>query len=76
MTDLPAQVRAAIQAVLDAHGDGYQLAQFIICMGLERVVDGDIEGTSWIWTPPNQPDWMTGGLLDAALEIREWSRDD
>lgn len=76
MTDLAAQVRAAVQNILDAAGDGYQVTQMVICMGLERVVDGDIESTSWFWTPPGQPDWMTAGLIEAALEIREWSRED
>lgn len=76
MTDLAAQVRAAVQALLDSHGDGYQLAQVVICMGLERVTADGVESIPWFWTPPDQPDWMTAGLIDAALEIREWSRDD
>lgn len=77
MSDLADHVRAAVQNILDAAGDGYQVAQMVICMGLERVTaDGDIEATSWFWTPPSQPDWMTAGLIEAALEIREWSRED
>lgn len=78
MSDPAARVRAAIQAVLDAHPDGFQLAQFVIAMGLERVTpDGDIEAIPWVWAPPSQPDWMTGGLLEAALDLRaEWAIDD
>lgn len=76
MSDLAAQVRAAVQAVLDAAGDGYQVAQFVVCMGLEKLTPDGVESTSWFWTPPGQPDWMTAGLIDAALEIREWSRED
>lgn len=69
--DLAAQVRAAVQAVLDAHGDGWHIAQYVISMGLERVnQSGDLEATSWVWAPPHQPDWMTDGLLEAATELR------
>lgn len=71
MTDLAAQVRAAVQAVLDAHGDGWHIAQYVICMGLERVAsDGTLDCSAWVWTPPGQADWMTDGLLEAASDIR------
>lgn len=40
-------------------------------MGLERVtVDGGMESTPWVWTPPFQPDWMTDGLLEATTDLR------
>jgi hypothetical protein len=69
--DMAAAVRAAVQAVLDAHGDGWHVAQFVISMGLERVsADGELESSAWVWTPPNQADWMTDGLLEAASDIR------
>ncbi len=69
--DLAAAVRAAIQVVLDAAGDGWHVAQFVISMGLERVTtDGDLEATSWLWAPPHQAEWMTDGLLDSAREMR------
>ena len=48
-----AQIRVAIQALLDSLGDGWGLAQHVIIMGIERVVDGEIEATSWYWTPPS-----------------------
>lgn len=32
-------------------------------MGLERVAGGDIESASWVYTAPNQPGWVTSGLL-------------
>lgn len=71
MTDLAANIRAAVQAILDQAGDGFQVAQFVISMGLERVnSDGKLEATSWLWAPPEQAEWMTDGLLEAATELR------
>lgn len=75
MTDITAQVRAAIQALLDAHGDGWSLAQVVVCMGLERVSADGVESIPWMWTPPDQPDWMTGGLLESAMELRDYCDD-
>lgn len=63
-------IRQAIQTMLDQLGDGWQVAQHVIAMSLERVSpDGTIETTAWYWSPPGQPDWMTTGLLDAAVEL-------
>lgn len=72
MTDeLAAAIRRAVQAVLDADGDGYHVAQFVVCMGIERVTgDGELESAPWIWAPPGQPEWMTDGLLESAQLIR------
>ena len=65
-------IRKAIQQMLDAHGDGgWQCAQFVIVMGLERVTsEGRIESTPWIFTPRDQPEWMTDGLLEAGTNLR------
>lgn len=70
--DLASAVRAAVQAVLDAAPDrGWQVAQFVICMGLERVnSSGELDSTPWLWAPPSQPDWMTDGLIDSAYSLR------
>lgn len=70
--DLAAAVRASVQAILDASDDpGWQVAQFVICMGLERVTaDGDLESSAWLWAPPRQADWMTDGLLESATDLR------
>lgn len=70
MTDHAAAIRAAIQAMLDAEGDGWQCAQFVIAMGLERVNDGEIESSPWLWKPRGQPEWQTDGLLEAAVAMR------
>lgn len=68
-------VRAAVQALLDAIGDGWCVAQLVLCMGLERVNSstGDIESTPWIWAPKSQAEWMTDGLIETALNMRALS---
>lgn len=77
MTDPAAAVRAAIQALLDTEGDGFHVAQFVVCMGLERVTSyGALESTPWLWAPPGQPEWMTDGLLDSAALLRAEIDDD
>lgn len=75
--DLAAAVRAAVQAVLDAAGDGYHAAQFVICMGLERInSSGELETAPWLWAPPSQPDWMTAGLLESAWALHQAADED
>mgnify|MGYP000122439858 CR=1 FL=1 len=69
-------IREAIQSLLDDLGDGWTLTQLVLVMGLERVHDGRIESTAWYWTPPGQAEWMTTGLFDSAIEIRENSDTD
>jgi hypothetical protein len=64
-------IREAIQKMLDAHPDGWSVAQHVVCMALERVVDGRIESIAWHWTPPDQPDWMTDALIERAIRARD-----
>jgi hypothetical protein len=64
-------IRDAIQALLDAEGDGWTLAQHVIVSGLERIENGRIVTTYWCWTPPGQADWMTTGLLEEVVASRE-----
>ncbi|AXH46876.1 hypothetical protein I5G67_gp038 [Mycobacterium phage Aminay] len=64
-------IRAAIEAMLDESGDGYQLGQLVIVMSLEHInADGQIETVPWLWAPPDQAEWMTDGLLSTALDLR------
>ena len=66
------QIRDAIQAVLDAEGDGWVVGPFVVALGLEKVAEGgQVESTAWVWAPADQPDWVTDGLLRAAVELRE-----
>ena len=65
-------VRAAIQALFDADGEGWQVGQWVTVVGLERLRDGGgVEATSWWVSPPQQAEWMTDGLLESAKELRE-----
>ena len=43
-------IRAAVQAVLDAHGDGWSLAQHVVIMALERHC-----ADAGLWPPPSGP---------------------
>jgi hypothetical protein len=65
------RLRNAIQRVLNEEGDGWIVGQFVVALGLEKMVDGAIESTAWVWAPADQPDWVTDGLLRAASELRE-----
>ncbi len=72
MTTPVDRLRAAIQRLLNAEGDGYILDQFVLALGLQRMnSEGVIESTAWVWAPAEQPDWITDGLLRAASELRE-----
>jgi hypothetical protein len=65
-------VRAAIQALFDADGEGWQVGQWVAVVGIERMRDdGGVEATSWYFTEPGQAEWMTAGLLESAKELRE-----
>lgn len=65
-------VRHYIQQMLNNAGDGWHLAQYVLCMGLERVdSDGNLQCTAWVWAPNSQADWMTDGLLTAAMDLRQ-----
>lgn len=67
-------LRHNIQRMLDLAGDGWHLAQYVLCMGLERVTpDGELECTAWVWAPPNQAEWMSDGLLQACTDLRQTS---
>lgn len=78
MSDIAAELRAVIQRrLLDPDAEGWSLAQFVISMGLERVrTDGTLETTSWYWAPSGQADWMTTGLLEAAVEMHAAAEED
>lgn len=64
------EIRAAIQAALDACGDGWSLQHFAIPMIIERVTaDGEIQSEPWLLAPADQPEWVTRAC------IREWAND-
>lgn len=63
-------MRAAVQKLLDAAGDGYTAGELVIVVGCERMNGEEIEQTCWVWSPPEQADWKTDGLLRAGWELR------
>ena len=64
------RVREAIQELLNQLGDGWTVTQYVISMGLERMgSDSRVEATSWYYTPLEQADWQTLGLLRQAAEM-------
>lgn len=68
MTD---PLRAAIQQLLDDHGDGWAVADYIVVMGLERVgSDGELETMPWWTAPHSQASWVTDGLIVALDDMR------
>lgn len=71
MTSTADRLRAAVQAVLDEDPDGWVVGHFVLAMGLEKIhAGGWVESTAWYYTPPGQAEWMTDGLLEAAVEMR------
>ena len=70
-------VRAAIQAMLDDEGSGWQLSQsLVVIVGLERLSENGFESVPWQFQPEDQPSWVTAGLLDAADELRHFCVED
>lgn len=63
------KLRAALQSLLDAHGDHWQLAEHVVVMALERVGPDGIESVVWYWTPAEQAWWKNAGLLEAAARM-------
>jgi len=67
------RVRAALQAVLDEEGSGWQLAgPLAVIVGLERMNADVVEATAWMFVPDEQAQWITSGLLVAATEQRHY----
>lgn len=60
-------IRAAIQAVLDACGDGYSVTEYVVGMWIERPVDGELECIPWLLAPPHQSPCRT-----QAVKSQSW----
>ena len=66
-----ANLRVAIQYLLDCEGDGFQLAHFVVAVGLQKMDStAALTSTSWLAVPSEQPDYITQGLLDSAEGMR------
>ena len=67
------KVRAALQEVLDAEGDGYYVAHWVAVLGIERVdgVAAGIRSSAWVAVPLHQADYITDGLLMTGCQLRD-----
>lgn len=63
-------IREGVQQFLDEHSDGWSVAHYVLAVGLERVVDGEIETAAWMYADPSQPTYVTEGLLLKAEELQ------
>jgi hypothetical protein len=61
-------IREGIQKVLDIHGDGWTVAHYVCCIGLERLTNGEVRTASWQYAPPDQPHYVIPGLLEDAAD--------
>jgi hypothetical protein len=65
-------IRTAIQKLMERDGEGWQVQDFVVALGLQRLnADGHLESTPWVWAPTDQPEWHTDGLLRAAIDMRD-----
>lgn len=70
-------VREGIQQVCDNEGSGWQVNHYVIAAGLERMgVDGFVETAVWAVAQNGQPEYVTDGLLSAAISVRMETADD
>lgn len=66
------KLRQVLQEILDADSEGWLLDHFVIVLGLQRITaSGEVEHTAWVTGPRDQADYVTDGLLSAAVEMRE-----
>ena len=73
----PDEVRAVLQRLINEDNEGWTVGQIVVVMALERInADGTVDSTPWYWAPANQADWMTGGLLEAAHDLRACAESD
>lgn len=64
-------IRDGIQRHLDACGDGWTVRDYIVCVGIERILsDGGIETSDYWIAPDDQPEYATDGLLRATWDAR------
>ena len=67
------RLRAALQELLDVENDeGWLLDHYVVVMGVQKIdSDGKVTSASWMTAPEDQADYITAGLLDAAVGMEE-----
>ena len=64
-------LRSALQYLLDCEGDGWQLQHYVIVVGLEQMDSvGTLRHTAWVISQPEQPEYVSDGLLSCAEDMR------
>lgn len=70
-------IRDGIQEFLDLYSeDGWSCAHYVVRVGLERIIDGDMQTRSWQYQPPDQAGYITEGLLGAVDDDAYVDQDD
>lgn len=65
------RLRQDLQYLLDCEGDGWQLAHYVVVLGIQKLSDdGHIQNASWIAVPIDQADYITDGLIESAEIMR------
>lgn len=70
-------IRDALQQHLDECGDGWSVRDYVVSLGLERVLaDGGIETATYWIAPREQAEYVTDGLFRSAWDDRVNSQPD
>ena len=65
------RLRQCLQYLLDCEGDGWQLAHYVVVIGMQKIgADGQISNAAWMASPLDQPDYVTDGLISSAEDMR------
>lgn len=66
-----AHLRVALQYLLDTvDGEGWVLSDYVVVVGLRRMNGMVVESSAWPISHPEQPDYVTDGLIAAAEDMR------
>lgn len=70
-------LRSALQVLLDAEGDGWHVAHYIVVLGIERFSSetGRVENGVWTAAPVDQSEYIATGLLETAQMYRTITAD-
>lgn len=66
------RLRRIIQKALDDAGDGWSVAEWVVCMYIERIdpSTGAVDVEPWWYAPPNQGECRTDGVINSVLDQR------
>lgn len=70
-------LREALQALLDAEGDGWHVSHYVVVLGIERMNadSGQVDSGVWTAAPVDQADYVATGLLETAQIYRSMTAD-